>query len=185
MVEKLKTERQQVRRIMKIEVENLMRLGAEIAQMTFKCKNTSLRETCVTARNMRDSFVQDGSTFNIKCLHWIFNELPSSTHRDVLSHRKSHMDLAVERVEREMNITWGPMKEGETKSHRNCLQKVYSKILNDKKQTIIKEEGTTHKRKPLVRHPKTVAEAKNAPNYKRGRALYYWSSEAEGEHLVG
>jgi hypothetical protein len=184
MIGKLNEERQQVRFIMKNEIENLLRLGAEVCQMTFKCKNTNLQQTCVTAKNMCDSYVQDGSTFNIKCLHWIFDELPTSTHRDVLSQRKSHMDLAVERVEREMSIVWGAMKDGETKNHRNCLQKVYSKILNDKKQTIIREEGTTHKRKPLVHHPKSVAAAKNTTNYKRGKAMYFWSSEAEGEHLV-
>jgi len=184
MIQKLTDERKQVRLIMKDEVEDLMRLGAGICKMTYRSKNTNTPRTCVSARNMRDSYVQDGSTFNIKCIHWIFHELPYATHRDVLPQRKSHMDLAVERVERGMNITWAREREGDKKGHRNCLEHVYAKMLNDKRQTIIKEEGTTHKRKPLVRHPKTVEAAGNAAHYKRGKTMYYWSSKAEGEHCV-
>jgi hypothetical protein len=69
-------------------------------------------------------------------------------------------------------------------SHRNCLQQVYSKMLNDKKQTIIKAEGTSHKRKRMVRHPKSVAAAGNAAHYKRGKNMYSWCSKEEGEHSV-
>jgi hypothetical protein len=88
------------------------------------------------------------------------------------------MDLAVEKVEHQMKITWRPMKDRETKSHRNCLQHVYSKILNDKRQTIIKQEGTEHKRKPMVRHPKDQAAANKilgrpATNYKKGKVMFY------------
>jgi hypothetical protein len=192
MIYKLREDRQCVRVIMKAEVEDLMRLGADICQMTHRCAHTNSPRTCVSAKDMRDSWVQDGSTRNIKCLHWIFNQLPYGTHQDVLRQRRSHMDLAVEKVERQMKITWAPMKDGETKSHRNCLQHVYSKILNDKRQTIIKQEGTEHKRKPMVRHPKTQAAANKilgrpAATYKKGKVMFYWSSKKEGEevnHLV-
>jgi hypothetical protein len=114
----------------------------------------------------------------------MFSELPFATHQDVLQQRKSHMDLAVERVKREMNVTWAPARGEGGGSHRNCLQQVHSKMLNDKKQTIIKEEGTSHKRKPMVRRPKSVAAAGNAAHYKRGKNMFSWCSKEEGEHSV-
>jgi hypothetical protein len=109
------------------------------------------------------------SLLNIKRIHWMFSELPFATHQDVLPQRKSHMDLAVERVEREMNVTWAPARGEGGGSHRNCLQQVCSKMLNDKKQTLIKEEGTSHKRKPMVPRPKSVAAAGNAAHCKGAR----------------
>jgi hypothetical protein len=181
---KLKVERQQVRLKIKEQVHELLRMGSEITKMVYSCPSSCGPRACVTPKNIRDSYIQDGSLLNIKRVHWIFNELPCRTHQDVLPQRKSHMDLAVEKVEREMNIAWAPPKGEGDELRRNCIQQVYSKILNDKKQTIIKEEGTTHRRKPLVRHPKSVAAAGNAPHYKKGKLMYFWSSKEEGEHWV-
>jgi hypothetical protein len=185
MIEKLESERAQVQRLIKDEVEALMRLGAEVTQMTYHCKRTNVRRVCITPKNLREAYVQDGNLFNIKCIHWIFYELPVGTHQDVLPQRRSHMDLVVEKVERTMNIRWAPKKEGEKKGHRNCIQHIYSKILNEKKQTIIKDDGGQSKnRKPLVKRPKTLAAANGATNYRRGKALYYWQSKSEGMNLV-
>jgi hypothetical protein len=184
MRSRITRERQQVRQKMKEEVHELLRLGADITKMTYQCPSHYGSRACVSTRNMRESYVQDGSLLNIKRIHWIFSELPHATHQDVLPQRKRHMDLAVERVMREMDITWAAAKGEGGESHRNCLQQVYSKMLNDKKQTIIKEEGTTHMRKPVIRRPKTVAAAGNAAHYKRGKNMYAWNSKEEGEHYV-
>ena len=183
-IARLKMERTQVRSIMKDEVEKLMRMGADITQMTYMDTSSMLPTTCSTAKNMRESYQEDGGLMNIKRLHWIFHELPYGVHQDVLAHRQTHMDMVVARVEHRMNITWAPRKEQETKNHRNCLEHTYSKLLNEKKQTIIREEGTNHKRKPLVRHPKTFAASRNATNFKKGKTQFYWVSKMEGEHWV-
>ena len=177
-------ERTQVRSIMKEEVEKLMRMGADITQMVYMDKSSMIEKTCLLPKNMRESYQADGGLMDIKRLHWIFHELPYGIHQDVLAHRQTHMNLVVARVERQMNITWAPRKEHETRNHRNCLEHTYSKILNEKKQTIIKQEGTNHKRKPVVRHPKTFAASKNASNLKRGKTQFYWFSKTEGENWV-
>jgi hypothetical protein len=184
MMMRLVAERNQVRCIIKEEVEKLLRLGAEITQMTYMDKSTMSQRSCVQPKSMRESYLQDGGLMNIKRVHWIFHELPFGTHQDVLSRRQTHMDLVVSRVEHVMDITWAPKKEGETKNHRNCLEHTYSRILNEKKQTIIKEDGTNHRRKPLVKHPKTFAASNRASNFKRGKTQFYWVSKTEGEHWV-
>ena len=120
----------------------------------------------------------------MKCIHWIFHELPVETHKGVMAKQRTHMDMVVARVEREMNITWATKKEGESKRHRNCIQHTYSRIMNEKKQTIVKEEGNTHKRRPMVRHPRTYEASGCAPNYKKGMKQYYWQSKSEGENVV-
>lgn len=184
MMVTLDGEREQVRSMIKVEVEKLMRFGADITQLTYNDKATGSALACVLPRNMRESYVQDGSLENIKRFHWIFNELPFRTHQDVLPQRQSHMDSVVARVVQAMHITWAPKKEGETNSHRNCIEHTYSRILNEKRQTIIVSNGTSHGRKPLVRHPKSLAAAIGADYYKRGMKIFYWSSKTEGDNLV-
>jgi hypothetical protein len=110
MIIKLVLEREQVRMMIKDEVEALMRLGAEVTKMTYKCKNTNAERLCITPKNMRESYVHNGSLSNIKCIHWIFYELPLGTHQDVLPQRRSHMDMVVEKLEHAMNITWAEKK---------------------------------------------------------------------------
>ena len=184
MVTQLDEDRQAVRLKMRDQVHELLRMGSEITNMTYKCPSSVGSRACVTPRTMRESYIQDGGEYNIKCIHWIFHQLPFGTHSDVLPQRKSHMDLSVEKVEREMGITWSPTMQGGKESERNCLQNCYSKMLNDKKQTIIKEEGSTHGRKPWVRHPRNAAVAGNVSHYKKGKTMYYWSSKTEGKRSV-
>jgi hypothetical protein len=183
MCSEIKDDRQAVRLKMREQVHELLRMGAEITKMSYACPSTHGSRACTSPKTMRESFINDGSPHNIKCLHWIFDQLPFGTHRDVLSQRRSHMDLAVDKVKREMNITWESTKDGGD-GKRNCLENCYAKMLNDKKQTIIKEEGTTHRRKPVVRRPKTAAEAGYAKHYKKGKTMYSWSSNVEGNHSV-
>jgi hypothetical protein len=94
------------------------------------------------------------------------------------------MDLVVAKVERAMNITWAKKIEGETSCHRNCIQHSYSKVLNAKKQTIVKIDGSQHKIRPLVRSPKSKKKSDGNPNYKRGKKLFYWHSKTDGIHWV-
>jgi hypothetical protein len=101
---RLNDERQQVRLKMREQVHELLRLGADITKMTYRCPSQYGSRACVSPKNMRDSYVQDGSLLNIKRIHCMFSELPFATHQDVLPQRKSHMDLAVEKVERDMNV---------------------------------------------------------------------------------
>jgi hypothetical protein len=55
MIIKLVSERKQVRRMIKYEIEALMRLGAEVTKMMYMCKNTNAKRLCITPRNMRQS----------------------------------------------------------------------------------------------------------------------------------
>jgi hypothetical protein len=79
---------------------------AEVTKMTYKCKHTNAERQCITPKNMRLSYIYNGSLTNVKRIHWIFHELPLGTHQDVLPQRRSHMDMVVKKVERAMNITW-------------------------------------------------------------------------------
>jgi hypothetical protein len=186
MVSRLIEERKKVRALVMEEIESLMRLGADITGLTYEDKSTGGSRMCVTPKDMRLSYIQDGSAMNIKRLHWIFHELPYGTHTDVLVQRKSHMDWVVEKVKVALNVQWEPRKEGESTSHKNCMEHMYARILSEKRNNLladVADKDGLH-RKPTVKSPKTLEAALNAPKYKRGKRLFYWKSKAEGEHVV-
>jgi hypothetical protein len=138
--------------LIKGEVDKLLRLGMEITGMSFYRHNPMLREPCVTARNMRASFCQDGSLDNMKKFHFIFHQLPESTHRDVMMHRESHGEVSVRNVMQKLNVAWAPKREGETVAHTNCIAHMYSRIMNERKQTAVRKgDANTHNRIPFAR----------------------------------
>lgn len=170
MIQKITEERERVKTLIKREVEQLMRLGADITGMTYHCNSPNLPKPCVSPKNMRTSHCQDGSLSNLKRIHWIFHQLPFGTHQDVLMGRSSHGDYVVAKVMRQMNVTWGPKKEGETVAHTNCIAHLYSRMLCEKKQVIVKK-GTrnTHNRMPYVR----------SPRYMKGGTIFYVNNPVE------
>ena len=186
MIQILVQERTKVRGLMVEEIGLLLRLGADVTGLTYHDKNTGGQRKCVTTRDMRCIYVQDGTAMNIKRLHWIFHELPYGTHRDVLEQRKSHMDWVVEKVQIEMNVQWEPKKEGENAGHKNCMEHMYARVLSEKRNNLLADvpdkEGLH--RRPSVKCPRTIEASLYAPNYKRGKRLFYWKSKAEGEHMV-
>ena len=180
MFKSLNKERQVVTQMVKEEIVLLMCWGAKIAGMTYMCPNTKQRHSCTNPGHMRSSFLDDNDDLNIKRIHWLFNELPWSTHQDILMERKSHMDLVVERVQNHLNVVWAPMVEGRGPKRKNCIQHIYLRLLNEKRCTIIKGA----ERKPYIRTPKSFVLANRDPNYRKGKVLFCWKSTTQGERSV-
>jgi hypothetical protein len=72
-------------------------------------------------------------------------------------------------------------KKGRKKGHRNCIQHIYSKILNEK--TIIKDDGGQSKNKK-AEASKTLAAANGATNYRRAKPCTTSQNKSEGMNLV-
>ena len=74
-----------------------------------------------------------------------------------------------------MNVTWGPKREGETTAHTNCIMHMYNRIINEKRQTIVKKgDGNKHNRMPFARNPKIL----------KGKTAFHWNHTEEGLHQV-
>ena len=184
MLATMANDRDEVLEIVKAEVEKLLRWGAETCDMTFMDASANARRPCQKPRNMRTSFVQDNGLLNLKRIHWIFHELPETLHKDVLMHRMSHMDLVTSKVMRQLNVVWGDKREGEETKRSNCIEKAYSRLLNEKKTTIVNPDKTRNRRTAFVRRPQTRAKSGNPSAYKQGKTEFYWKSPAEGEKVV-
>jgi hypothetical protein len=184
MLVTMTTERDEVVEIIKGEVEKLLRLGAETSGMTYVCTSSNTPRPCLQPRNMRSSYLQDDGIDNIKRIHWIFHELPERLHRDVLMHRMSHLDVVTNKVMKVLNVVWGDKRVAEEKNRTNCIEKIYCRVINEKKNTIVKAEGTINRRTPFVRSPQTKAKSGNPGAWNIGQREFYWRSQIEGEHVV-
>jgi hypothetical protein len=184
MLATMTKERDEVIETVRREVEKLLRWGAETSGMTYICTSSNTTRPCLRPRNMRSSYLQDDGPLNVKRIHWIFHELPDTLHKDVLMHRMSHMDVVAATVMRQLNVVWGEIRVGEEGRRSNCIEKVYCRILNEKKTTIVKAERTKNRRTPFVRHPQRRADSGNPAAYRQGKAEFYWKSPGEGEHVV-
>ena len=180
----LEEERDRVTKLIRDEVELLMRWGAEICGMTYVDKGSNMSHNCFLPRQMRLSFQQDEGLLNLKRLHWIFHELPWSLHEDVSIHRRTHRDLVVEKVMAKLNVAWAEKLDGESGQHRNILEKLYSRVVAEKRSTILAQDGLKFKRWPYVRYPTSKAKAMGAPNYRKGMKIFCWKSPTEPERLV-
>ena len=186
MIQRIQAERRQVQSIIKEEIEQMIKMGAEITEMTYDSRGTFNSERgCTKTEHMRKSYVQDGSPKNIQRVHFIFQELPNRTYEDVMMKRQSHMEYVCQLVERKMRIQWATKKTDVTSAHSNCIQRVYARILNERKMTVCrKDNGCSHNKFPFVRNPKTYKDSNYSVNYKRGRTLYYWRNPQEKDTEV-
>jgi hypothetical protein len=184
MLETMTKERDEVGEIVKREVETLLRWGSETCGMTYVCNSSNTPRPCLIPKHMRSSYLQDDGLQNVKRIHWIFHELPDTLHKDVLMHRMSHMEVVTNKVMQVLNVVWGEKREGEEAKRSNCIEKIYFRIIHEKKSTIVKADRTKNGRTPFVRHPQTRAKSGNPAAYKQGRTEFYWKSPVEGEQVV-
>jgi hypothetical protein len=60
-----------------------------------------------------------------------------------------------------MNMQWEPMKQGEKKSHKNCMEQMYARVLTKKRNNLLADVADKYglHRKPTVKSPKTMEAA--------------------------
>ena len=93
MMVRIEAERKQVQSLIRVEMEKLMLVGANITGMTYNSKGSFNKEReCTKAEHMRLSFMQNGDDENIQKVHFIFHELPGLTYEDVMMTRLSHIE---------------------------------------------------------------------------------------------
>jgi hypothetical protein len=187
MMKRIEAERKQVQSIIRGELEKMMKMGAEVTEMTYNSKGSfNLERSCRKPEHMRRSYVQDGSPMNIQRVHFIFHELPVCTYQDVMMKRQSHMQYVCQIVESKMRMQWATQKLDVRGAHRNCIQRVYGRLFNEKKMTVCRRNnnGCPHNRFLFVRNPKCFKDSNCSVNYKKGKTLFYWKQPREANSEV-
>jgi hypothetical protein len=137
MMQRIEAKRTQVCSLVREEREKMMKMGAEIAGMTYDSTASFNQEReCTKPEHMRASFKQNGDANNIQKIRSIFHELPGRTYKDIIMRRQSHKEYVCQMVERKMMIRWTTPTLDVTNAHRNCIERVYIRMFNDKKMSV-------------------------------------------------
>jgi hypothetical protein len=165
-----------VTEICKREIGKLMMMAADITKMTYKCKMSGAQRLCEKPADMRKSWCEDGGPQNIKRLLWMFHQLPWQTHQAVTLKEQSHQALVEEMVKSEMNITFAATNEEYDHRKRNCIQQTYTKLLNSRKQDIMKRQGGNNNNiQAFIKCQGGLKLKKNG----RSKTQFYWTKTNE------
>ena len=184
-LEIIANDKRQVGLICKREIEALMEMAADVTQMSFVDKSTTFSRTCKTPAEMRWSLCINPSERNMKRVHWMFHELPWVTHKQITLKGKTHQDLVEDLVLEEMNVGLlkdQPKLNDQSNKHkkRNCIQQMYSKVINNKKQDVMRKGGgNIHKVQAFLKRPTPRDTTMINKKYSRSKTVFYWSKNDE------
>ena len=189
VVKQIDKDKEDVQSICRQEIETLLKMAAEITHMTHACKFNGEETVCKTPTHMRRSICEKQDAANVKRIHWMFHQLPWDTHQDITLKAKTHQDLVVDKVMEEMNIEF--IKEEHHDSNpkkRNCIQQMYSKVLNMKKQDLMKKGGgNTSDIQAYLKRPVNIQNEGRmmTAKYSRSKTIFYWGQKmSEGGCMI-
>jgi hypothetical protein len=65
-------EKKHADQLIRTEINELLQVAAETTGMTYKCKYTQHNFKCIRIKDLRISWVQEGSAENLKGIAWMF-----------------------------------------------------------------------------------------------------------------
>ena len=112
----------------------------------------------------------------------MFHQLPWETHEDVTLKAKSHQDLVVDKVKEQMNVDFMKVEdEDKNPKNRNCIQQMYSKVLNGKKHELMRKGGgNTSDIQAFLKRPMIVQNPSQNSKYYRSKTQFYWGYKNDG-----
>ena len=171
-IEEVNEDKKEVKAICRREIEKLLRMGAEITEMTHTCKLSGIQRLCRTTLEMRKSWCEAGDEGNVKAVLWMFHQLPWGTHQAITLRERSHQDLVEEVVKAELNIDFKASEEECGYKTRNCIQQVYTMLLNNRKQDIMRKgQGNLFDIQAFLKYKGGTTEKKNY----RSKTVFYWT----------
>lgn len=176
-VAEIEADRKDVTQICKREIEKLLKMAGEITQMTHKCKLSGEQRLCTKPAEMRKSWCDNAGPGNIKRLLWMFHQFPWQTHQAVTIKEQTHQDLVEDIVKSELNIAFHVSDEEYDHRKRNCIQQTYSKILNCRKQDIMKKSnGNKHNVQAFIKCQGIAKEKNKRRKLTRSKTQFYWTT---------
>jgi hypothetical protein len=160
-----------------MEIQKLLREAATITGMTYHDTQTNHSLACINGRDIRASWMQDGSNVNLKRLAWIFYYYGTEIHKTAFG--VPHCNVVEQKVLTTFNATYVQLSNLDIKQ-RTCLQQLYSQKLNALRNNILRK-GANCNHQSLIRkeQPKVAGLVKK--NFKRGKSTFF-AYQATPEH---
>jgi hypothetical protein len=152
------------------ELHKLFHDAANITGMTYRCKLTGHTLLCINSKDIRLSWMQDGSEENLKRMAWMFYYYGTEIHRMGRS-TLSHGEWVEQKVMTTLNVSYVHLRELLI-SQRTCVQQLYSKKFNDFRTNIMRRNGAfCHTSMVNKEQPKGSGLFRK--NFKRGKSVFF------------
>ena len=154
------------------EIHQLMRDAASITGMTYWCKLTQHTLACINRKDIRLSWVQDGSDANLQRFAWMFYYYASEIHK--FGRSLTHGEWVEFKVMASLNATYVHLRDLPI-GQRTCVQQLYSKKMNDLRSNIMRR-SPTFKHTSMIRKEQPKIPGIFNKNFKRGKSTFFVNS---------
>jgi hypothetical protein len=162
-------EKKECEAIIAMEIQKLLREAASITGMTYNDTHTKHSLACINGRDIRASWMQDGSDINQKRLAWMFYYYSTEIHKTALG--VAHGDVVEQKVLATFNVTYVHLTNLNIKQ-RTCVQQLYSQKMNAMRQNILRK-GPTCTHLSLIRKEQPRVKELRKKHFKRGKATFF------------
>jgi metal-dependent amidase/aminoacylase/carboxypeptidase family protein len=166
------------------EIHQLLHDAATITNMKYCCKRTNHMLPCLTNRDIRKSWLQDGSEANQQRLAWIFYYYGMEIHQ--IGRSLTHCDWVESKVLAALNVAYVHLGDKEERQ-RTCVQQLYSKKMNYVRSNIMRR-GLTMNHTSMIQKEQPKVPGLYNKNFKRGKATFFVTldeRDKRGWHKVG
>lgn len=164
--------------IITLEQQQLLREGAAITGMTYTCKHTNHALACINSRDIRASWIKDGSEANLKRMAWMFYFYGCEIYKNV---KGVHHGVWVEqKVLDAFNVEYVHITELDIKQ-RTCVEQLYSHTMNGLRTNILRR-NPQFQHASLVRkeQPKVLGFFKK--HFKRSKTTFFVTQKETDVH---
>jgi hypothetical protein len=151
------------------QLHELLREAAKITGMTYLCKQTKHNIVCTNIKDIRLSWIQDGSVNNLQRIVWMFYYYGMEIYR--IGKLLTHCELVEGKVLESLNVTYVHMAQLPV-GQRTCVQQLYARRFNDLRTNIMR-------RSPAMQHMSMIKkEQPKVPglfkkNFKREKSEFF------------
>jgi hypothetical protein len=173
MQQRLIQEQKSAELIITSELHQLLRDAASITGMTYCCKLTKHTLACINSKDIRLSWVQDGSDANLQRIAWMFYYYGSEIHK--FGRSLTHGEWVECKVLASLNATYVHLRDLPF-GQRTCVQQLYSKKMNDLRSNIMRRNQTFQHTSQVKKEQPKLPGLFNK-NFKRGKGTFFVTQE--------
>jgi hypothetical protein len=155
--------------IIVMEIQKLLREAAAITGMTYHDTHTKHSLACINGRDIRASWMQDGSNVNLKRLAWMFYYFGTEIHQTAFG--VPHCNVVEQKVLTTFNATYVHLTDLAIKQ-RTCLQQLYSQKMNALRNNILRK-GATCQHHSLIRKEQPRVTGLVKKHFRRGKSTFF------------
>jgi hypothetical protein len=170
MQKRLMEEQNIVMQIIVSEIHQLLHDAAAITDMKYCCKRTNHMLPCLNNKDIRRSWLQDGSEANLQRLAWIFYYYGTEIHQIGRS-SLTHCEWVEQKVLAAFNVTYVHLEDKKVKQ-RTCVQQLYSKKFNDLRANTVRQNGPV-RHTSMVKKEQPMVPGLFNKNFKRGKTTFF------------